>query len=104
MARRFSGYFANFVTTGDPNGGDLPTWPMFDPAAFDLMHFTLDDGPVFGPDPRAARVKLIERVGRHGSAARSFLDALAATRRSEISAARALVLIGVGSECILARR
>jgi para-nitrobenzyl esterase len=62
MAKRFSGYIANFVKTGDPNGGDLPAWPRFDPSQFDLMNFTLHDGPVFGPDPRAARVKLIERV------------------------------------------
>jgi para-nitrobenzyl esterase len=62
MARWFSGYIANFVQTGDPNGDGLPAWPMFDPTAFDLMHFTLDDGPVFGPDPRAARIDLIERV------------------------------------------
>jgi para-nitrobenzyl esterase len=62
MARWFSGYIANFVRTGDPNGGNLPAWPTFDPAQFDLMNFTLDDGPVFGPDPRAARIELIERV------------------------------------------
>lgn len=62
MAQWFSGYIANFVKTGDPNGGDLPAWPLFDPAAFELMHFTLDDGPVFEPDPRAARVELVERA------------------------------------------
>jgi para-nitrobenzyl esterase len=58
----FSTYVANFIRTGDPNGGDLLAWPKFDPAAFDLMHFTLDDGPVFGPDPRADGVELVERV------------------------------------------
>jgi para-nitrobenzyl esterase len=62
MAGWFSNYVANFVRTGDPNGGDLPAWPTFDPARFDLMNFTLDDGPVFGTDPRAARVGSIERV------------------------------------------
>jgi len=62
MAAAFGGYVANFVKTGDPNGGTLPRWPAFDPAAYDLMHFTLDDGPVFGADPRAARVALVERA------------------------------------------
>jgi para-nitrobenzyl esterase len=62
MARWFSGYIANFVKSGDPNGGNMPAWPSFDPAKFDLMNFTLDDGPVFGPDSRAARIELIERV------------------------------------------
>jgi para-nitrobenzyl esterase len=64
MAGWFSNYFANFVRTGDPNGGELPAWPPFHPARFGLMNFTLDDGPVFGPDPRAARVGLVERVAR----------------------------------------
>lgn len=62
MARWFGGYIANFVKTGDPNGGDLPAWPVFDPAAFELMHLTLDDGPVCEPDPRAARVRLVDRA------------------------------------------
>jgi para-nitrobenzyl esterase len=62
MEQWFSGYIANFVKTGDPNGGDLPVWPTFDPANFELMNFTLDDGPVFGPDPRAERIELVERA------------------------------------------
>jgi para-nitrobenzyl esterase len=56
MAQSFSGYITNFVKTGDPNGGGLAAWPSFD------RHSSLADGPVFGPAPRAARVKLIERV------------------------------------------
>ncbi|HVZ13434.1 MAG TPA: carboxylesterase family protein [Bauldia sp.] len=59
-ARQFSGYVVNFVKTGDPNGGGLPNWPKFDAAQFDLMNFTLDDGPVFGADPRAGRIRLVE--------------------------------------------
>jgi para-nitrobenzyl esterase len=62
MAQWFSDYIVNFVKTGDPNGGNLPAWPRFDPSNFSLMNFTLDDGPVFGPDPRAARIELIERA------------------------------------------
>jgi para-nitrobenzyl esterase len=62
MAKDFSTYVADFVKSGDPNGDSLPMWPKFDPANFDLMNFTLDDGPVFGPDPRAARIALVEQV------------------------------------------
>jgi para-nitrobenzyl esterase len=62
MARTFHRYFVNFAKSGDPNGAGLAAWPMFDPAAFELMHFTLDDGPVFGSDPRAARLELVERA------------------------------------------
>jgi para-nitrobenzyl esterase len=61
MAHQFNAYVANFVKTGDPNGDDLPAWPAFDPAQHDLMNFSMDDGPVFGPDPRAG-VALVERV------------------------------------------
>jgi len=68
MAHRFSGYVANFVKASDPNGGELPAWPMFDHQKFDLMHFTLDDGPVFGPDPRAARIEMVERVAEASAA------------------------------------
>jgi para-nitrobenzyl esterase len=57
----FAGYLANFVKTGDPNGGELPDWPPFDPARFELMNFGLE-GPAFGADPRAARVELVERA------------------------------------------
>ncbi|CAN5249429.1 carboxylesterase family protein [soil metagenome] len=65
-ATAFSSYVVNFVKTGDPNGTGLPQWPKFDPARFDLMNFTLDDGPVFGPDPRAARIELVERSANRG--------------------------------------
>lgn len=60
-ARAFHTYVANFVRHGDPNGDGVPQWPAFDPAAYDLLDVT-QDGPVYGPDPRADRVKLVERV------------------------------------------
>ncbi|MFO1183361.1 MAG: carboxylesterase family protein [Bauldia sp.] len=69
VAVAFSGYAVNFAKTGDPNGPGLPRWPAFDPAATDLMNFTLDKGPEFGADPRAARVKLVEKVADRLAAA-----------------------------------
>ena len=62
VARELGSYLAQFVRTGDPNGAGLPRWPRFDARRFDLMDFTLDDGPVFGADPRAARIALVERM------------------------------------------
>jgi para-nitrobenzyl esterase len=38
-------YWTNFAKTGDPNGGGLPRWPKFDPAARAYLEFTAD-GPV----------------------------------------------------------
>jgi para-nitrobenzyl esterase len=61
VARAFNAYVANFVKDGDPNEDGLPPWPQFDPAAFELMDFTLDQGPVFGPEPRPG-VALVERA------------------------------------------
>lgn len=61
-ATAFSTYVANFVKNGDPNGAGVPTWPAFDPAGFDLLNFTLDNGPVYGPDPLSARIELVERA------------------------------------------
>jgi para-nitrobenzyl esterase len=58
----FTTYVANFVRNGDPNGNGLPTWPAFDPAEVDLLDFTLDDGPVFGRDPRARGIRLVEKA------------------------------------------
>lgn len=64
MADAFHGYFVNFIKTGDPNGsdingGNLPEWPQIDPGVYDVLDFTLDDGPVFGADPRPT----VELVG-----------------------------------------
>jgi para-nitrobenzyl esterase len=61
-AQIFSSYIANFIKAGDPNNGILAEWPLFDAAHYDLMDFTDDDGPVYGPDPRAEGVELVERA------------------------------------------
>jgi para-nitrobenzyl esterase len=62
MAGAFSTYVGNFVKQGDPDGGGLPTWPRFDPAAVDLMDFSLEDGPVFRRDDRAEGIEMVERA------------------------------------------
>ena len=62
MAMAFNTYVANFVKSRDPNVDALPVWPKFDAAEYDLMHFTVDAGPLFGRDPRAERVELLERA------------------------------------------
>jgi para-nitrobenzyl esterase len=61
-AHAFHTYVANFVKQGDPNQAGLPQWPTFTPAAYDLMHFTLESGPVYERDPRAERVELVEKA------------------------------------------
>jgi para-nitrobenzyl esterase len=61
-ARALHTYIANFVKYGDPNGGDLPNWPKFDLARSELLSFTPDSGPVFGPDPWRECLDLVERA------------------------------------------
>ncbi len=74
-AAAFSSYVANFVAFGDPNGAGLPDWPRFDAAGFNLMNFTQEDGPMFGADPRALRIELVERA--YAAAAATARDAAA---------------------------
>lgn len=64
-ATAFNTYISNFVKTGDPNGNDLPQWPAITPGEFDVMNFTLDDGPVFGPDPRPTVALVATARERH---------------------------------------
>jgi hypothetical protein len=47
---------------GEPNADALLAWPQFDPATYDLMNFTADDGPVYGEDPRAEDIEVVERA------------------------------------------
>lgn len=61
MSDAFHRYVANYVKDGDPNGEGLPEWPQIVPDEYELMNFTLDDGPVFGPDPRRG-VALVARA------------------------------------------
>ena len=57
MTRAVSGYWANFVRTGDPNGAGLPEWPRYDPAMGHVLDFATT-GVAAGPDPLKARLDL----------------------------------------------
>jgi para-nitrobenzyl esterase len=61
MATAFHTYIGNFIRQGDPNGDSLPEWPQVVPSEYNVMNFMLDDGPVFGPDPRPG-VPLVARA------------------------------------------
>lgn len=61
MARTVSGYWANFVRTGDPNGAGLPEWPRYDPATSVVLDFATT-GVTVGPDPLEARLDLWQSV------------------------------------------
>jgi len=61
MSRTVSGYWANFVRTGDPNGAGLPEWPRYDPATGHVLDFA-NAGVTAGPDPLKARLDLWQSV------------------------------------------
>lgn len=52
LAEVVSSYWANFAATGDPNGGDLPPWPAYDPEQRQAMELGDYVGPrrLLSPD------------------------------------------------------
>jgi para-nitrobenzyl esterase len=49
-----SGYLANFVKSGDPNGAGLPAWTPYEPRAHTMLEFDATGQAHSGPDPWAA--------------------------------------------------
>ena len=60
VSRTMQAYFANFIKSGDPNGGGLPEWPRLDPAAPRLMR--LDATSRAEPDAHRARYHLLDEL------------------------------------------
>ena len=61
MARTVSGYWVDFIKTGDPNGGGRPQWKPYDPSTRDVMSFT-GTGAAYGADPLKTRLDLWREV------------------------------------------
>jgi carboxylesterase type B len=41
VAKVMNVYWTNFAKTGDPNGGGLPQWPVYNPKKNELIEFKL---------------------------------------------------------------
>lgn len=62
VARMMNTYWANFAKTGNPNGKDLPEWPLYKHQKNEILEFQLDGLTVGTPDPKKARLDVIEKV------------------------------------------
>jgi para-nitrobenzyl esterase len=66
VARIMNTYWANFAKTGNPNGISLPKWPVFSPKNNEILDIQSDGKPVGKPDPRKARLDVIEKAVNMG--------------------------------------
>jgi len=57
-------YWTNFARTGDPNGKGLPLWPVYNTQNEEILDIGYDGETVGKPDPRKARLDVIEKASK----------------------------------------
>jgi para-nitrobenzyl esterase len=66
VARIMNAYWVNFAKTGNPNGNGLPKWPLYSTRKNEILDVQADGKPVGKPDPRKARLDVIEKAVNMG--------------------------------------
>jgi para-nitrobenzyl esterase len=66
VAKMMNAYWVNFAKTGNPNGTGLPNWPAYSPKKNLILDVQADGKPVGKPDPRKARLDVIEKAVKTG--------------------------------------
>ena len=64
LAQIMNTYWANFARTGNPNGEGLPVWPSYSTQKEEILDIESDGKPVGRPDPRKARLDVIDKAFR----------------------------------------
>jgi para-nitrobenzyl esterase len=67
LARIMNTYWTNFAKTGNPNGKDLPVWPLYETQKEMILDIELDGKAVVKPDPRKQRFDVIEKAFKQRS-------------------------------------
>lgn len=62
LAKIMNAYWTNFAKTGNPNGEDLPVWPIYNTHNEDILDIEPSGKPVGKPDPRKARFDVIDKA------------------------------------------
>ena len=66
VARMMNAYWVNFAKNGNPNGNGLPEWPSYSSKKNMILDVQADGKPVAKPDPRKARLDVIEKAVNMG--------------------------------------